>query len=143
MSVSQKLSTNLRVLVTRSEVPGEWVSHCLDLDVVSQGCSVESALEMLREAVLLCVDDDLADGRVPPLGGRQRAPSEYLETWGKIMMNGTQVEQLDKVAAPAVAAILRVELELVAVPISAGAPEKFQARTPATRPASDLSYACV
>lgn len=47
------------------ELPGQWVAHCLDVDVVTYGNSLRHALEMLREAVDLVVVEDLSTGLEP------------------------------------------------------------------------------
>ncbi len=129
---------DLRVLVTRSDVPGQWVSHCLDIDVVSQGGSIDDAMEMLREAVAICVEDDLGEGEGLPLEGRRRAPSEYLETWGEIMKNGRPLGDVDPARVQAVASLLRVQLDLVVVPIRPDTPKRL-GRPSAESPA----FACM
>lgn len=66
---------NLWVLVTRSkELPDQWVAHCLDLDVVTQGNSIEHAFEMSVEAVQMLIDDDIEHGLNPFT--RSPAPEE-------------------------------------------------------------------
>ena len=65
----------LWVLVTKSkQVPGQWVAHCLTWDIVTQGNSIEHALEMVGEAVRTCVVDDLTNGLDPR--GRNCADEE-------------------------------------------------------------------
>ena len=56
------------------DVPGEWVGHCLDLDVVTQGTSLEHVLSMLGEACFMTVCDDVRSGRDPL---DRRAPQSY------------------------------------------------------------------
>lgn len=71
---------SLSLLLTPAEdVPGQWIGHCLELDIVSVGTSAEHAAEMAREAVRDCVADDIRDGRDP--FARRRAPEEYFEQW--------------------------------------------------------------
>lgn len=54
------------VLVTPSkDVQGQWVAHCLNIDVVTQGDSIQHAFAMAREAVMQVVEDDLAHGFDP------------------------------------------------------------------------------
>jgi predicted RNase H-like HicB family nuclease len=55
----------LWIHVTPSEISGQWVSHCLNFDVVSQGDSPEHAYQMALEATELVVLDDLAHGLNP------------------------------------------------------------------------------
>ena len=54
------------VYISRAEsVPGEWIAHCLDFDIVTQGSSPQQALAMAREAVEMCIADDLNSGLNP------------------------------------------------------------------------------
>jgi len=55
--------------VQRAEdVEGQWVSHCLDIDVVTQGTSLRNAIEMLCEAVTIVVrESDLSKLTAAPL----------------------------------------------------------------------------
>jgi predicted RNase H-like HicB family nuclease len=66
---------NLIVLVMPAEdLPGQWIAHCLNLDLVTQGNSIEHALEMAGEAIQMVVADDLRDGLDPlerPLAPRE------------------------------------------------------------------------
>lgn len=57
---------SLNVFLTPApDLPGMWVGHCLEVDVVSQGDSLRHAYEMTREAVELVILDDLSLGREP------------------------------------------------------------------------------
>lgn len=68
---------SLTVYLTRApDVAGQWVGHCLDVDVVSQGDSMKHAYEMTREAVEMIVLDDLNVGREP---AQRSAPREEWE----------------------------------------------------------------
>jgi len=74
---------NLSVFLTRApDVEGQWVGHCLDLDVVSQGDSMRHAYEMTREAVELLILDDLNAGREPTL---RSAPREEWEAATRVV----------------------------------------------------------
>lgn len=65
------------VYLTRApDLQGQWVGHCLDVDVVSQGGSLKQAYEMIREAVDMVVLDDLNAGRDP---SKRSAPREEWE----------------------------------------------------------------
>lgn len=59
------------------EVPGQWLAHCLDVDVVTYGNSLKHALDMAREAVDLVIKDDLASGLEPM---ERSAPREEWES---------------------------------------------------------------
>ena len=64
------------------DLPGQWVAHCLDLDVVTQGDSVEHALKMLSEAASMVLSDDIRCGRDPM---DRRAPRKYWDQMWKMM----------------------------------------------------------
>jgi len=71
------------------DVPGEWVGHCLELDVVSQGTSLKHAAAMLGEACFMTVCDDLMASRDPL---ERRAPEEYWKALYHIVENGEKVQ---------------------------------------------------
>lgn len=57
---------NVWVMVRPAEsVAGQWIAHCLDFDVVTQGDSLEHALAMVHEAAVMVALDDLNSGRDP------------------------------------------------------------------------------
>lgn len=94
-----KASLNFRLwaLIERSpDIEGEWVAHCLDVDVVSQGTSVMHALDMLGEAVMMTIVEDLDGGSDPLL---RRAPNEYFERLHKVVMSGDRVPREVALAA--------------------------------------------
>lgn len=78
------------------------MSHCLDLDIVSQGNSAEHALDMIKEAIELVVIDDLANNRQ-----RAHAPDECWEVWRKILSHGKKFDpsEIGKVASRSGAAV--------------------------------------
>ena len=68
---------SLNVFLARApDVEGQWVGHCLEVDVVSQGQTMKEAFEATREAVELVVLDDLASAREPT---QRSAPREEWE----------------------------------------------------------------
>jgi len=58
------------------DLPGQWIAHCLDIDVVSQGDSLNHAIRMAHEAVSMVVVDELNKGRDPQA---RRAPQEFFD----------------------------------------------------------------
>lgn len=79
--------TTVVVLVTPAEdVPGAWNAHCLTMDLMTQGESVQHAFMMAHEALLQIVVDDLAQG-LDPLE-RPRAPRECWEMVGRTLEHG-------------------------------------------------------
>jgi predicted RNase H-like HicB family nuclease len=80
-------------LIERAEdVPGEWVAHCLDFDVVMQGSSLRHAFDAVKEAVEMVVIDDLERGADPRA---RRAPDEY---WKRL---STILDHAEKAASSA------------------------------------------
>jgi predicted RNase H-like HicB family nuclease len=74
---------NLHIVLWRAEdVPGQWLAHCLELDVVSQGNSLPHALEMVKEAIETVIVADLQKGLDP---ARRRAPQEEWDAmWARL-----------------------------------------------------------
>lgn len=68
------------------DVPGEWVSHCLDVDVVMQGASPRTALQAVLEGVVQVVSFDL-QRNVDPF-----ARSAPRECWEELLRITTQGE---------------------------------------------------
>jgi hypothetical protein len=86
--------TTMTVLVTPSEdVPGQWVAHCLNIDVVTQGDSVQHAFMMVKEAVLQVVLDDIAHG-LDPLE-RPRASEDLWELVTTTLREGCPVPAIE------------------------------------------------
>ncbi|MFC1642845.1 type II toxin-antitoxin system HicB family antitoxin [Myxococcota bacterium] len=75
------------VIFPAPDVPGEWVAHCLPIDVVSQGSSVGHAVEMIQEAVALCMLSDAQEG-LDPLAVRRPAPRECWEMFDQMNTRG-------------------------------------------------------
>jgi predicted RNase H-like HicB family nuclease len=67
---------------------GQWVGHCLDFDVVSQGNSPDEALKMTMEATEMVVADDLDASRDPL---ERRAPERYFASLASIISTGQKV----------------------------------------------------
>jgi predicted RNase H-like HicB family nuclease len=100
MTMSQPRAHSFWFLLRKADdVPGEWVAHCLELDVVSQGRSVDHAAEMLFEATAMALVDDIEHGR--DLSGR-RAPEPFWDELWKVVREGepfdaTKLADLDDV----------------------------------------------
>lgn len=60
------------------DLPGQWVAHCLDFDVMSQGDSLRHSLAMLSEALTIVVHES-------DLSRHKRAPEEDWEEFRKVM----------------------------------------------------------
>lgn len=70
------MSHAIHVAVYEShDLPGIWIGHVLDIDVVSQGRSADEAREAALSAYRLCAKWD-ADPRYAKLPRRKPAPPE-------------------------------------------------------------------
>lgn len=76
------------VLKPSEDIPGRWVSHCLELDVLSEGDTLSAAMGMLLEAVMMTLKDDLNGGRDPLA---RRAPKGFWLELDRIVKAGTPV----------------------------------------------------
>lgn len=72
---------------------GQWVAHCLNLDLVSQGNSPAHAIRMILEATSIAVLDDLEAGLDP--AGRPSAPKELWDLFARTQQTGTRVAAPD------------------------------------------------
>jgi hypothetical protein len=73
-----------------ASLPGTWVAHVLDVDIVTQGDSLGDAIEMAVDAYVMALLDDLTKGRDPR--ARRRAPPECWEELEHVMQRGERVE---------------------------------------------------
>ena len=108
------------VLKRAEDVPGEWVAHCLELDVVSQGTSLKHAMSMLSEACFMTVCDDLIASRDPL---DRRAPAEYWNELYNIINHGMKVDfaSLDETKVHSTAC--QVQFKFALVPATARTPQ--------------------
>jgi hypothetical protein len=82
-------SFNLWVVVKPAEdLPDQWVAHCLDLDVITQGTSFKHAMDMVFEASSMVIAEEIVAGRDPLA---RRAPDEDWNDLYKIVSEGHQV----------------------------------------------------
>ena len=70
------------------DVEGQWVAHCVEFDVVSQGDSLDHAIRMVLEATSMVVLDDLQKHRDPR---QRRAPEDHFETLSRVISSGQKV----------------------------------------------------
>jgi predicted RNase H-like HicB family nuclease len=103
------------------DLPGQWVAHCLNWDLVSQGESPSHATRMIAEAVLLAIEEDLAADLDP--NGRKPAPAELWELFWKTQQTGTRIAPADVDTIPGSPVIATV-MYLMAEPQAAEAPHE-------------------
>ena len=91
-------SFNFKVLAyVAPDLGGAWVSHCLELDLVSQGADISQALEAISEATVMALSDDMADG-VDSLAVRTPAPSELWDMRRNILETGKPLHEFEGTA---------------------------------------------
>jgi predicted RNase H-like HicB family nuclease len=86
------------------DVAGQWVAHCLNWDVVSQGDSPSHAISMLVEAVEMVIEADDEDDFDSEL--RPAAPEECWTVFSRIQHHGKRMSPtmpLELPEAPALA----------------------------------------
>lgn len=76
MELERKVFSGWAHITRAEDVPGCWVAYCPDFDVMSMGDAPMHAFDMVREAVALCLMDDLNRGLDPH---ERRAPDEAWE----------------------------------------------------------------
>lgn len=74
----------------------DWVAHCLDFDVCTQGRSLDHAIAMLAEAVLMTWLDDYTHGLSAE---DRRAPREYWDEAEHVRRHGRPIPFRDLMAA--------------------------------------------
>ncbi len=95
MQMNRSYKGDLWIVIKPAEdVPGVWVSHCLTLDVMSQGSSPGDALKHLMGAVFIAVGDDLLAGRDPAARGK-KTPAEDWSEHARILREGQRVSLHD------------------------------------------------
>jgi hypothetical protein len=67
------------VIYPAPDLPGEWVAHCLELDLVTQGTGALHACEMMNEAIRMVAEERIAMG-LPPFEFRSAPP----EAWQRL-----------------------------------------------------------
>jgi predicted RNase H-like HicB family nuclease len=99
------------VLIQRElGLEGQWVAHCLNWDLVSQGDSPAHAVKMIVEAIALVIVEDANDGLDP--NDRLAAPDELWRLFANTQQHGTRIApaDVDTLAAhsgePVIAAVL-------------------------------------
>lgn len=113
---------NFWVVVRPSkELEGQWIAHCLELDIVTQGNSIRHVFEMIEEAVSMAVIDDLADQIEPH--SRNSAPKEYWDELWENIKRGESIELVElmksddsTISFVAAQLVTRVEMQVKELP---------------------------
>jgi len=74
------------------DVPGQWIAHCLDFGVVTQGNDPVHAAYMLLDALTLVLSDDVLSGKNPH---RRRASAEEWAEFEALKKKATRRAPLD------------------------------------------------
>lgn len=70
------------------DLPGHWVAHCLDLDVVTSGMDLSQAIGHIMEASQMTIEEDLKAGLEPHT---RRAPQQHWDELKRVVEHGTAV----------------------------------------------------
>lgn len=105
---------NFWVVVRPAEdVEGQWVAHCLDLDVVTQGNSIAHAFQMAVEAIAMTVAESLELG-IDLLS--HRAPDQDWEALAQIQREGAfenlSLEVMEARSSEVLAVATQISLEI-------------------------------
>lgn len=73
------------------DVDGEWIAHCLNWDVVTQGRSPSHAVEMICEALVMAIEDDLRAGLDPH--ERREADQAEWDSFAHVLKSGRRVSE--------------------------------------------------
>jgi predicted RNase H-like HicB family nuclease len=106
------------------DVGGQWLAHCLNWDLVSQGDSPKHAIEMIVEAIVIAVEDDRAAGLDP-----SDRPSAKREAWDRflsvqqsgIRIAAADIEKLPRSQRTSIAAVIylsTIDIRAVERPMS-------------------------
>jgi predicted RNase H-like HicB family nuclease len=109
--MQHRVYTAWAIVQPAPDLPGQWVAHCLEFDVVSQGNSMMEALEMVFEATQAVICDDLNDGR-DPIVARNTAPDEYRRLLKEILRDGEGAPLSDILAASANGEVAEAAIQL-------------------------------
>ncbi len=121
------------VFVSRAEdLPGEWIAHCLTLDIVAQGDSIRNAIRAVAESVMFAIKWDL-DENLDPFEVRDRAPVEY---WKKL----GEYQQRPGVPLDAIADESCIEAAMAHFRIAIGKPVEDEDDRPSLPPAWQIAY---
>ncbi len=78
------------VLIHAAEdVPGQWIAHCLNWDLISQGDSPSHAAKSMAEVIALAIDEDASEGLRAE--DRGPAPATYWDVFRRTHQDGARV----------------------------------------------------
>jgi len=83
------------IVLPATDLPGQWVGHCLDLDLVTQGDSLRDAVESICEAVDLVLETG-------DVSRYKRAPQGFWDLFVSVLSEGERVNMDDILSRPSV-----------------------------------------
>lgn len=99
-------------LVQRAEdMPSVWEGHCLDVDAVAHGATVEEALDAAARSASIIIEKDICAKADP---ARRRAPEEYWRTLMSVIEHGerTSTDELLGMSSEDIIAALNLDVEV-------------------------------
>ncbi len=97
------------VLQPCKDIPGEWLAHCLNYDLYSQGHSLRHAVAMLIEALGLVLVEELKEGRMLE---ERRAPAQYWDEMFEVLRQGRSSNGIPTNGPAGSVAVAHVQVEL-------------------------------
>ena len=123
------------VLIHSAEdVPGQWIAHCLNWDLISQGDSPSHAAKSMAEVIVLAIDEDASEGL--RADDRGPAPATYWDVFRRTQQDGARVaagdvDRLAKKSRLVVAAVMYLETLTPRRRLSLDPDEDFPSAPPA------------
>lgn len=105
------------VLKPSADLPGQWVAHCLDYDLVSQGNSLHHATDMIIEALILVFEDELQQGRELQ---ERRAPARYWDEMFNVLRQAHASTGVPAEEAAQAVAVAHLQLDLTVLQAGEG-----------------------
>ena len=75
------------------ELQGQWIAHCLNWDLITQGDSPAHVTEMIVEAIVLAIEEDTSEGLNPD--DRPSAPDDCWDLFRKTQHEGFRIVSAD------------------------------------------------
>ncbi len=86
----RRLKTLLNVIIYAApDLEGQWIAHCLETDIITQGNSAPEALEMIAEAIEVIAIQNVSKGRPPIIFSN--APPEVFDMYKQAMDLATRI----------------------------------------------------
>lgn len=121
------------ILIRRETgLEGQWVAHCLNWDLVSQGDTPEHAARMIAEAILVALVEDTREGL--DADDRPAAPRELWKIFERTQQRGKRIAADDVNALAAKSGDVVIATVLYMQPVRAGGSVRAEDATASAPP---------